>query len=91
MIQEDGHAQSETAVHEDQSHVFSPIFSNTLRSGYIRDWNGTSIAAVKQRNTMLERMVLLLTIAHAANEETITRSRMEKKVIMSQSQGFFQS
>ena len=31
---------------------------------------------------MLERMVLLLTIAHAANEETITRSRMEKKVII---------
>ena len=58
----------------------SPIFSKMESSGYISDWKGTSMAAVNARKRMFAKIVLLQTIAQAANEDTMTISRMEKNV-----------
>lgn len=64
------HAQPEAAIHRISPKVFlSPSASIRFTSGYITDWNGISIAAVKQRNRKLLALVLFLTIIQAERDE----------------------
>ena len=61
----------------------SPSASIRFTSGYITDWNGISIAAVKQRNRKLLALVLFLTIIQAVRDDITTISATATTVMMS--------
>ena len=60
--------------------LFIFICSASETRGYISDWNGISMAAVKHKYIKPESLVFALVIPHAAKAETTTKRSTEKKV-----------